>query len=190
MKVLAISASPRKGNTEILLNTALQRVQNYGHEIKIVKPFELNISDCISCDACAETGECVINDQMKEIYQVIKKFHRIIIASPIFFFSVPGQLKLIIDRCQCFWYGKYILKKPIEEGEIKRRGLLILVGGMKKGEVGVTCAEATLKAFLRTISVSKHETLSFLGFDEPGSILKEPSAILKVEEATERLLLP
>jgi len=59
---------------------------------------------------------------------------------------------------------------------------------MKKGQIGVTCAEATLKAFLRTINVNEHSTLSYLGYDEPGSILKNSDIIKDLEFSVAQLL--
>lgn len=59
---------------------------------------------------------------------------------------------------------------------------------MKKGEIGATCAEATIKAFLRTIDIKTHKTLSYLGYDNAGEILKTPSILKEVTAETEELL--
>ncbi len=188
MKILAILGSPRKGNSEILLNEAIKFCSGKNHEISFIKACDLNISGCTACDACKDTGECIISDDMNRVYSLLREANRIIIASPIFFFGVPAQLKLIIDRCQCLWYEKYVLKRPILEKEFKRKAFIILVGGMKKGQIGVTCAEATLKAFLRTINVNEHLTVSYLGYEEPGAILKNPDIINDLENAMIELL--
>jgi hypothetical protein len=94
----------------------------------------------------------------------------------------------MIDRCQSFWCEKYLLRKPIIEGEYGRKGLLLLAGGMKK-EIGIQCAEATAKAFFRTISVPEHRTLSYLGVDAKGAILEHPAALKEAFEAGEKLVL-
>ncbi|MDI6865245.1 flavodoxin family protein [Thermodesulfovibrio yellowstonii] len=187
MKILAILGSPRKGNSEILLEEAIKLCNGKKHELTIIKPCELNISGCTACDGCRDTGQCILRDDMDKVYPLLREAQRIIIASPIFFFGVPAQLKLLIDRCQSLWYEKYILKKIFQQ-PIKKKALLMLVGGMKKGEIGITCAEATLKAFLRTIDVREHKTLSYLGYDEPGAILKDLVALEKVKYATKELL--
>ena len=69
-----------------------------------------------------------------QIYNAIKTADRIILASPIFFFGLNAQAKIMIDRCQAFWCEKYLLKKPIPEGKFGRKGLLLLVGGHGKGD--------------------------------------------------------
>ncbi len=187
MKILAIHGSPRKGNSELLLKEALNNIDSNLHEIKIINPSNLNISGCTSCDGCKHTGKCIIIDDMDEIYPLLKDSHRVIISSPIFFFSVPAQLKMLIDRCQCLWYEKYVLSKT-KQKDTNRKALILLVGGMKRGEVGVTCAEATLKAFLRTIDVKEHKTLSYLGYNEPGEIMKNPRVISDIKYAVEEIM--
>lgn len=186
MKILAILGSPRKGNSEILINEALNALSIFNYNITIVKVCELKISGCSACDGCSSSGVCIVDDDMTKIYPLLKESQRIIIATPIFFFGVPGQFKLLIDRCQALWYEKYVLKRTV--GLPGRKALVILVGGMKKGEIGVTCAEATIKAFLRTIDVKEHKTVSFLGYDEPGSILKNIQALELVRSSVLELM--
>lgn len=188
MKILAILGSPRKGNSEILLNEAIKNCDKTSNEITIINPCKLNISGCTACDGCKDTGQCIISDDMDRVYPLLRESHRVIIASPIFFFGIPAQFKLLIDRCQCLWYEKYVLKKTSTQN-IKKKALILLVGGMKKGEIGVTCAEATLKAFLRTIDVREHKTLSYLGYDKPGDILKNKAVINDIISAVQELLI-
>jgi len=192
MKVIAFLGSPRKnGNTEILLNETIRgiaascsRTGRKGSDCG-VQVFNLNlmkISPCQDCGGCDKTGECIIEDDMPQIYNAIKTADRIILAAPIFFFGLSAQAKIMIDRCQAFWCEKYLLKKPIPQGRHGRKGLLLLVGGMGK-KAGVECSEATARAFFRTISVPEHKTLSFLGIDAKGAILKHPSALKEAYEA-------
>ncbi len=188
MKIVAFNSSPRvDGNTEILLKEALKPIYESGHDLKLFKLNYMNIKPCQDCGGCEETGRCIIKDDMEEIYDAIREADRIILASPIFFFGVSAQAKIMIDRCQAFWCEKYLLKRPIEPGPYGRKGLLILVGGMKK-EIGLQCAEAIAKAFFRTISIPEHETLSFMGVDAKGAILNIPDALTKAYNAGKRLI--
>lgn len=188
MKVLAFLGSPRvDGNTELLLNEAIRAVQEQGHEVKVCKLNFLRIKPCQDCGGCDKNGVCIINDDMTGIYQDIREADRIILASPIFFFGMSAQAKAMIDRCQSFWCEKYLLKKTIPEGLHGRKGLLILVGGMKK-DIGIQCGDASAKAFFRTISVPAHEVLGFLGVDAKGAISDHPTALKDAYEAGRRLI--
>ncbi len=188
MKIVVFHGSPRiEGNTDILLKETLRPIYGSGHDVRLFKLNYMNIKPCQDCGGCDETGICIIKDDMDEIYDAIREADRIILASPIFFFGLSAQAKIMIDRCQAFWCEKYLLKKELPSGIYGRKGLLILVGGMKK-EIGFQCAEATAKAFFRTISVPEHETLSFMGVDAKGEILNVPDALTKAYNAGKRLI--
>ncbi len=177
MNVIAFMGSPRReGNTETLLKKTIEGIKSSGFNVNIFRLNEMDIMPCQNCGGCEETGFCIYNDDMNQIYEAIRIADRIILASPIFFFGLSAQAKAMIDRCQSFWCEKYLLKKPIIGREYGRKGLLLLVGGMKK-EIGIECAGATAKAFFRTISVPEHRTLSYLGIDAKGEILKHPAAL-------------
>lgn len=188
MNILAFHGSPRVGgNTELLLNETLKAIDPAQHSIHIFKLNQMNIMPCQNCGGCDKTGICIIEDAMGEIYEEIRRADRIVLASPVFFFSLSAQTKIMIDRCQAFWCDKYLLKKSLDPGLFGRKGLLLLVGGMKS-EIGVKCGDATAKAFFRSISVPEHETLSFLGVDSKGAIRNHPSALKQGFEAGLRLI--
>jgi multimeric flavodoxin WrbA len=188
MKVVAFQGSPRAGgNTLILLDEALKPICETGHETIIFDLNSMNITPCQDCGECETTGACVIADDMVIVSKAIREADRIILASPVFFYGVSAQAKAMIDRCQAFWCEKYLLKKPLREGTAGRKGLLIVVGGMKK-EVGVQCCEATAKAFFRTVSVPVHDTISFMNIDAKGAILNHPTALNDARAAGKRLI--
>jgi multimeric flavodoxin WrbA len=191
MKIIAFLGSPREeGNTELLLRETIKGIEESGFQTQTFRLNSMNIMPCQNCGGCEETGTCVYDDDMTQIYQVIREADRVILASPIFFISVSAQAKIMIDRCQAFWCEKYLLKKPIPEGPNSRKGLLLLVGGMKGkiGTSGLECAEKTAKAFFRTISVSEHKTLGYTEVDAKGAILKHPTALIEAHEAGKELV--
>ena len=188
MKVVVFHGSPRiEGNTDILLHETLKAVGEPFVETQVFRLNLMNIKPCQDCGGCETTGVCTVSDDMNDIYHAIREADRIILASPIFFLGLSAQAKIMIDRCQAFWCEKYLLRKPIPAGPHGRKGLLLLVGGMKK-EIGIQCAEATATAFFRSISVPEHRTLSFLGVDAKGAILGHPDALNGAFEAGKDLV--
>ncbi len=191
MKVIAFLGSPREeGNTELLLREAIRGVEEARSSVHVFRLNTMNIMPCQNCGGCDETGACIYDDDMSHIYEAIRTADRIILASPIFFLNVSAQTKAMIDRCQAFWCGKYLLKQPIPEGPQKRKGLLLLVGGMKGkiGTSGFECAEKTAKAFFRTINVPEHKTLGYIEVDAKGVILKHPTALKDAYTAGKNLV--
>jgi multimeric flavodoxin WrbA len=192
MKVIAFNGSPRRGgNSDRLLEETLKGVTSGGGEATVYQLSSLNLRPCLSCGKCDDTGRCVIQDDMQVLHRDIRSADRIIVVSPIFFFSVSAQTKIMIDRCQAFWAEKYVRKNPVPPGPFGRKGLLLLVGGMKRNEknMGFECSEATVRAFFRTVNVQEHTTLAYDQVDEKGAIAKHPTALRDAFEAGKKLVL-
>lgn len=187
MKIIAFCGSPRPGgNTEILMNATLRPLAEAGHDITVYPLNTMNIRPCQDCGGCDRTGACILDDDMTGISAAIRTADRIILASPIFFYGLSAQAKAMVDRCQPLWCEKYLLKRPIPAGPHGRKGLLLLVGGMKKDDAAL-CAGATAKAFFRTVSVPEHEALAYGGVDGRGDIEKHLTALGEAYEAGVRL---
>ena len=153
----------------------------------LLRPSTMDIAPCRGCGGCAVEGRCVVEDGMTEVYEALRGASRFILATPVFFLGLPAQIKKLVDRCQAFWSEKYLLKRPIPAGPEGRKGLLLVVGGMRMKK-GYACAGATATAFFRTISVGEHETLSYEAVDEKGAILRHPTALGEAREAGRRLV--
>ncbi len=131
MMVLGIYGSPREGgNTDRLLDEALRGAQAAGADIAKVRCCDLDISGCVECGGCDETGECVIRDDMQSVYPLLEEAEVIILASPIFFYSVTAQAKALIDRCQAQWCKRRLLGKSQTRPD-SGRGYLIAAGATK-----------------------------------------------------------
>jgi len=99
LNVLGISGTPRKGgNSEILLNAALEPFAEADWDVTRILLSEKRIEPCTGCDACVEGKACRINDDMNEIYSAYEKCDAIIISAPAYWRNVPAQLKAVIDR--------------------------------------------------------------------------------------------
>src|SRR4030043_799179 len=171
LKVLGIAGSPRRdGNTDHLLKQVIAGASSQGAETKTVILSELNISPCRHCDGCIKNGKCVIDDDMQWIHADLRKFDRIVLASPIFFMGVTAQTKAMIDRCQALWVIKYVLKLPVAVNPGKgRKGIFVSVGGTKLRNL-FEPALATVKSWFTTLDISYAGELVFSGIDERETI--------------------
>ena len=100
-RVLIFTASPRKnGNSTILASKAAEGVKAGGGEPEVVSVSHLKIAPCNACDSCIYKPEagCVIKDDMQPLYQKIRNAQGIIFATPVYWFNISAQMKLLIDR--------------------------------------------------------------------------------------------
>jgi multimeric flavodoxin WrbA len=103
MKIIGLVCSPRKrGNTEILVEEALNAARGKGAETKIILLADKQISPCDACDGCVNDGTCLIEDDMQDIYQKLEAADGIIFGTPVYFINVSAQAKAVIDRTYAF----------------------------------------------------------------------------------------
>jgi multimeric flavodoxin WrbA len=99
MKMLGIIGSPRKnGNTEILMNEVLKVAREAGFETQMFLMSEKKVAPCDACGTCFEVGDCVVQDDMQELYSMMEQADGIVFGSPVYFGSVSAQMKAIMDR--------------------------------------------------------------------------------------------
>jgi multimeric flavodoxin WrbA len=190
VKVLGIFASPRRGgNTEILLEETLKGAEKEGAAIERLYLGDLTIAPCKECHGCDETGKCILLDDMEKIYPKLLEADVVILASPIFFYSVTAWAKALIDRSQAMWARKYLVKDPSlgREGK-KRKGFFISVGATKGPRV-FDGAILTVKYFFDVLNAEYAGELVFRGVEAKGDILKHPEALQQAVEAGRKLVL-
>ncbi|MBI5191716.1 MAG: flavodoxin family protein [Nitrospirae bacterium] len=185
MKVLGISGSPRQnGNTELLLKEFLRGAADAGAETELLQVKKVRFDPCISCNRCFKTGRCEVEDAFQPIYDKLMEADHVVLASPIYFMTVSAWAKTLIDRCQCYWAKKYVLKDPVPEyrGGLKRKGVFISACGssVKQAFDG---AVFTMKFFFDAIGVTHHRNLLYHNVDEMGAIKKHPAALREAYEA-------
>ena len=183
-RIIAFYGSPRrKGNTATLLKHAVQGALDSGAQVEEIVLRDLKMSPCLEIYGCKETGRCVINDDFQKIYDKIQTSHGLIVASPIFFYTVSAHTKILMDRCQSFWVKKYWIDKiPFGQGETKRKGLFIsaAASGGKKLFDG---ALLSIQYFFDVLDTELWKSLLYRGVDFEGDILKHPGRLTEAYEA-------
>jgi multimeric flavodoxin WrbA len=102
--VLILKGSPREnGNSSTLADRTAAGAKDAGAKVESYDLHKLNIRPCDACDICQGDGggECIIDDDMQMLYPKLRAADAIVLASPIYWFTMSAQLKLCIDR----WYA-------------------------------------------------------------------------------------
>jgi len=178
LKVLGISTSPRlKGNSDLLLREALAGAKSAGAQIEYLRLCDLKVGPCVECNCCYTTGRCRVEDDYQMILEKMLDADRLIFATPVFFMTVCSQAKMLIDRGQCLWAGKHVLKKPLfESSQRDRRAMVIAVGG-SKGTKQFESIRLTMKSYFDVLDVKYVANLFINKVDVCGAIGKHPSAL-------------
>lgn len=98
-RVLILSGSPRKGgNSDTLCDQFQKGAEEAGHQAEKLRIAELNIGYCSACYACKKIGHCVKQDDMALVIEKMKAADVIVLATPVYFYTMNAQLKTVIDR--------------------------------------------------------------------------------------------
>ena len=124
MKILALIGSPRRrGNTDLLVEAALDEAEKHGHEGEKLYLYDYEMRPCVDCRACKQREKvCVQKDDMSKIYKAIDAADAIILATPIYWYGPTAQMKLLIDRLRPYVANRRLEGKkayliaPSEEG--------------------------------------------------------------------------
>ena len=102
-KILVVTGSPRKkGNTNLLADAFIQGAEAAGNEVYRFDAGRAQIKGCLDCKYCfAHDGECAQKDDMQEAYPLLHECDILVLASPIYFFTISAQIKAFIDRLFC-----------------------------------------------------------------------------------------
>ena len=142
-KTLIINGSPRvNGNTAFLIKELRNHLDG---EIIELSAFRSNIAPCVDCRGCWETAKCVVKDEMQVIYD--DDFDNIVIASPVYYGTLPGQVLSLMSRLQPWHAATYFLKQPLKQK--KKKAAAILTAGGKGNEER---AYHHLSAFFRMVN--------------------------------------
>ncbi len=126
MLVLSIHGSPKSGGfSSTLHNEFLKPFEEAGINVAGVYAYKSDINPCIACGNCRDKPQCIYNDDMTEIYPLIRNADFIVISSPLYFSSFPSPLKALIDRCQLIWEERHRL----HSADRLKRGFFISTGG-------------------------------------------------------------
>lgn len=193
VSVLGLSCSPRRGgNTDLMLDAALEAARGEGASVEKVEVAGLDIHPCQACDACFKTGRCVQQDDMQALYPKLLSSEGVALAAPIFSMGLAAQAKAMIDRLQCCWARKVVLKEhtvPDDKKRESRRGLWLSAAGLNRPDV-FDPALVTVKYFFVMLEISHRERVTYFNVDERGAIAAVPGALEECGAAGRRLVTP
>jgi multimeric flavodoxin WrbA len=189
--IVAVYGSPRRnGNTASLLKQAVLGARDSGATVDEFVLRDLKISPCLEIYACKKEGECAIKDDFQMLRDKLLAAKGLMLASPIFFYSVSAHTKIMMDRFQSLWVRKYwIDEMPYEKRLFKRKGLFISVGATQ-GKKLFEGVELSMRYFFDTLDMALWRTLFYRGIDLEGDINNHPEYLKEAYESGKAMALP
>lgn len=178
-QILSLFGSPRRGgNTDILTEELLSGIsRDGGVDITRIYLSDYNIKPCTGCAYCETSGKCNIEDDMRIIYPLLDRSHIIIVSSPVYFYGVSAQCKLMIDRCHVFWARKYVLRIPwSEDDEMIRQGFFLSAAGTDNPNLFYG-GELTIRYFFDCLDIVYQGAIMVRNVQEKGEVKKNLQAL-------------
>lgn len=153
MKITVITGSPRKeGNTFAMVDSFIKAAEAKGHEVVRFDAAMMNIGGCHACMTCFKTGKaCSFDDDFNVIAPHILDADAIVYAMPVYWYSIPAQIKGVIDRVFSFC----VAEKPISG---KKMGL-------------ICCCEEHDESVMEGVRMPLERTAALLKWDVVGEVL-------------------
>lgn len=172
----------------MLLDEALRGASDAGAEVSSICCCEKDIGGCIECGGCDATGECVVDDDMQQVYPLLDEAEVIILASPMFFYNVPAQAKALIDRCQAMWCRR-LLRAPGEKHPQPRGKGYLIAAGATKGKNLFEGAEWVAKYFYDALQMSYEGGVFVRSVEGKGDMAQHPDELKQAYELGKNAVL-
>jgi len=174
-EIVAVYGSPRRGgNSAALLKKAVAGARDAGADVDEIVLRDFKISPCLEIYGCKKHGECAIADDFQKIRDQILAGKGLMIATPIFFYTVSAHVKMLMDRCQSLWVKKYWIDNvPHGQWEPVRKGLVIAVGATR-GKKLFDGMLLSMKYFFDVLDMELWDALLFRQLDFKGDVEKHP----------------
>ena len=109
MRILVLNGSPRPhGSTAEMVAVFKESAEKTGHAVSVINVCRKNINGCLACEYCHGKGQgkCAQHDDMQEVYNQLQSANMLVLASPIYYHGISGQLKCAVDRFYSVLYPK------------------------------------------------------------------------------------
>lgn len=160
-KVLIISSSPRRGgNSDTLADRFAAGAREAGHEVEKISLAGKRIEFCRGCFACQRGGRCPIRDDAAEIVAKLPEADVLVFATPVYYYSVSGQLKTLLDRAN-----------PVYVMDYRFRSVYLLAAAAEDEESTVAGTQTAIQGWVDCFPQSRFADTVFAGgVTDPGQI--------------------
>ena len=180
MKLVVLLGSPRKnGNSETVAKAVVAPIEQSGGSVEYIRLNDFSLRPCQGCGGCDKSGNCIIDDDMKDIYTTVDGADRLLLVSPVYFYGLSAQCKIFGDRMQARWARRYLLKDRYRQEE-GRKGYLISSAATKGPKI-FDCSILTTRYIFDAMDVEYGGEFLIKGVDKRKAVLEHPEEMQRAE---------
>lgn len=174
-QIVAIYGSPRRqGNTATLLKQAVAGARDAGAQVEEIVLRDLKLSACLEIYSCRQTGECRINDDFQRVRHLVLSSAGLMLASPIFYYTVSAHTKVLMDRFHSLWVKKHWVDLGRGPAPPARRKGLFISAGATRGKRLFEGTLLSMRYFFDTLDMDLWRSLLYRGLEHESEALEHP----------------
>lgn len=184
MKIVAVLGSPRpKGNSALMAQAFLETARERGADTEVYLLNQMNIKGCQGCGQCkTESEACVVEDDLKPVYESIHGADILVMASPVYFGDLSGQLK-------CFWDRTYAFANPDFTSRMApgKKSVMFLAQGHPDEEM-FNDIHPRYERWLKMFGFTENHVVRALGVQGAGEVKDQPAILEQARKLAQQLM--
>jgi multimeric flavodoxin WrbA len=187
-RIVAIYGSPRRrGNTATLLRQAVAGARDAGAQVEEIVLRDLKLSACLELYHCERDGECCIHDDFQRVRHLVLSSAGLMLASPIFYYTVSAHTKILMDRFHSLWVRKNRVGPDRDLTSNTRRKGLFISAGATHGKRLFDGTLLSMRYFFDTLDMDLWRSLLYRGLDHEGEVQDHPYYLAEAYQAGREL---
>jgi multimeric flavodoxin WrbA len=189
MKIVAVLGSPRlNGNTATIAGRFLEAARSLGAETQSFALNTLSYRGCQACLSCKKNSEtCILKDDLTAVLAAVREADVTVLASPVYYGDVTGQMKLFIDRTYCFLKPDYIINPDRSRLTPGKTMVFVLTQGMAD-ESGFADVYPRYSAMMEFNGIHKTHLLRACGLSRRDDVLGREDILKLAEDLAAQLI--
>jgi multimeric flavodoxin WrbA len=188
MKIVSVLGSPREiSNSSTVANRFCIRAEKFGAETKTFVLNNLEYRGCQGCMACkTKLDRCALEDDLTEVLEAIRETDVLVLASPVYYWDISGQLKCFLDRTFSYLVPDFITK-PVKSRLVPGKKLVMILTQNNPDEGSFTNIFPKFEYFFKSYGFSETHLIRACGVNAPGEVEKRVDVMTLAEKTAEIL---
>jgi multimeric flavodoxin WrbA len=188
MKITCVLGSPREtGNSSTIASRFCGKAEELGAEVKTFVLNQLQYQGCQGCMACkTKLDRCILEDDLTEVLEAVRETDVLVLASPVYFWDISGQLKTFMDRTYSYLVPDFHTN-PIKSRLAPGKKLVFILTQGNPDEEMFTNIFPKFDYFFTSFGFDERQLIRACGVRKPGGVEVHAEVMRLAEETAERL---